>query len=154
LRSPKANLALFFAVETLAMATMVCLLGVSRRLACEEFLGLCTTPSGAGLILGIAAILGELAMLNVVLRLERPMWGALLMFGLVALFAFFVLLTVLPWPTSMFLPAPYARLLAGWHFLLAVLLLAFGLVGGAIETFGRLGRVAGGRRSGDGWGAA
>lgn len=154
MRNPKASLALFFAVETLAIATMVALLGVSRRLPCQEFLGLCTTPSGAGLILGIAAIVGELAMLNVVLRLERPMWGALLMFGLVALFAGLVLLMTLPWPTSMFLPAPYARLLAGWHFLLVLFLVAFGLVAGAAEAFGRLGRVAAGRRSGDSCGAA
>jgi len=150
----RLSLLLFFAVEALAIATMVCLLGVSRRLACEEFLGRCTTPSGAGLILGIAAILGELAMLKVVLHLDRPMWGALVMFGLVSLFAFFALLMTIPWPTSMFLPGPYARLLAGWHFLVAVLLLGSGFVAGIRGAFARHGRVADGRRSEDGCEAA
>jgi len=140
---------LFFAVEALAITTMVCLLGVSRRLACEEFLGRCTTPSGAGLILGIAAILGELAMLRLVLHLDRPMWGALVMFGLVSLFAFFALLMNIPWPTSMFVPRPYARLLAGWHFLVGVLLLGSGLIAGVREAFARHGRVVTGRRGED-----
>jgi hypothetical protein len=143
------SLFLFFAVEALAITTMVCLLDVSRRLACEEFLGRCTTPSGAGLILGIAVIMGELAMLKVVLRLDRPMWGALVMFGLVSLFAFFALLMTIPWPTSMFLPQPYARLLAGWHLLVAVPLLGSGLVAGLREAFARHGRVVDGRRGED-----
>src|SRR5262245_23196238 len=120
------RLLLFFAAEALAITTMVCLLGVSRQLACEEFLGRCTTPSGAGLILGIAVLMGELAMLKAVLHLDRPMWGALVMFGLVSLFVSLMLLMNIPWPTSMFLPSAYARLLAGWHFLVAVLLMGFG----------------------------
>ena len=97
------------------------------------------------MILGIAVLMGELAMLKLVLHLDRPMWGALVMFGLVSLFAFFALLMTIPWPTSMFLPGPYARLLAGWHFLVAVLLLGSGFVAGIREAFARHGRAVEGR---------
>jgi hypothetical protein len=134
---------LFFLIETLAIATMVFLLNVSRRPACNEFLGTCTRLSGHGLVLGIAAVLGEMAILAALFKMERAVWAAMLGLGLCSFFtAMVIFLSLAP----LFVTAPYSWILAVWHLAAAALLGGAGLIGGARAGFLRLTRVVEERR--------
>jgi hypothetical protein len=142
-RSLKWRLVLFFVVETVAIAAMIALFRASRRPACNIFLGTCATPSFEGLFLGIASMVGELAILAAALKMERPAWAAMLGLGLSSLFIAMMLFLSLG---IMFVTAPYSEILLAWHGAAAILLCGAGLIGVARVGILRLIRVVEERR--------
>src|SRR5262245_43626066 len=106
------RLVLFFVVETLAISAMASLLMVGRENVCHDFMSLCVRPEGDVLFLGIAAILGELTILAVALKVERPVWRTILGLGVGSFFGGVLFLKV-----PIFAPDSYGSVMVRWHFM-------------------------------------
>ena len=141
MRYTKQRLALFLTVQTIAIAVMISLCRAGLQPACRGG----APSSGLPLILAMALILGELAVLAAALRNDLPVWHALVGLGLVSLTAAFAC------GLAMFglNPPKIAVILAGWHVVAGLILFVAGVAGAVWELIGQLARRDDGDRPGN-----
>jgi hypothetical protein len=128
----KYKVALFLAVQALAVSAMISVLQASRRSDC-----LPDTASAASVIVTLLVILGELGIFGAALRVDGPVWKMLVGLGILALI---VTMFVLGVSSGMPGPSHVAVVVAGWHLITGLLLCATGTVAGVWELLGRLRR--------------
>jgi Eukaryotic cytochrome b561 len=121
MRYVKRKLALFFTVQTLAVAAMISLGQASLHPGCS--IDDCARPPAVQMILAIVLILGELAVIAAALRNDLPVWHALLGLGVVFLVAAFVCGLAVMGTVE---PHDIASILAVWHVTIGLILLAAG----------------------------
>ena len=121
MRYTKPKLALFFGVQTLGVAAMIGLVGGSQHLDCRPWED--CTQSAASMILAIALIVGEIAIVGAALKNDVPVWRSLLGLGVVFLVAAFIGGFCAFGLHERHLVASW---LAGWHIVIALILLAAG----------------------------
>jgi len=126
----KPKLALFFTVQTVAVAAMISLVRAARQPDCGIVLE-CTGPSAASMILAISLIVGELAVVAAALRNDQPVWHALVGLGLISLVTAFVFGIVV---AEMERPLDVSIGLSIWHVVVGLIL----LLAGAAAAFWRL----------------
>lgn len=119
------KLALFFTVQTLAVAAMIWLYWEARQPDCDKLLD-SAGPSAPAMLLAIALFLGELAAMAAVLRHHVPVWYSLVGLGAVFLVTAFVF--------AMDVRHDIWIAMAIWHVVLALILLGVG----AAAAFWRL----------------
>jgi hypothetical protein len=125
----KWRLVLFFVLETLAIAMMIVLLLRSGEAHCwsrSHHPELCPEPRSVGLLGAVPLILAELAVFASALRSDQPVWGLLLMLGIIMpVFGVGMIATV-----PMFGPGRVVAVLALWHAGAGLLLFGAGAIGG------------------------
>jgi MFS family permease len=135
MRYPKRKLALFFAVQTLAIAVMILLPLANRQRFCPT-LDACPQPSAASVILSVLLILGELGIIAAALRPDTRVWRSLLGFGACFLVAAFMCALV---PGTLE-PRYVWSILALWHVAIGLMLLVTGAAAAVSDLLARLRR--------------
>ena len=135
MRYPKRKLALFFTVQTLAIAVMGFLPRASHAWSCPP-LEACARPSATSVVVGVLLILGELGIIAAVLREDTRVWRSLLLFGVGFLVAAFIcaLGTGHHWPGYVW------SILALWHVAIGLILVVTGSAAAVSDLFARLRR--------------
>ena len=116
----KLKLALFFTVQTGAVAVMISLSRAGVEPGCD-LINECARPTAPEMLLAIALILGELAAVAGILRHHVPVWYSLVGLGAVSLVVAFVFGIA---AAESLEASGLASQLAIWHVVLALILLA------------------------------
>ena len=132
----KQKLVLFFTVQTLGVAVMIYLVGANQHPDCRA-MNACPTPSAAWLILAVALIVGELAIIAAALKNDVPVWRSLVGLGAIFLVAAFVGGLCL---LSLAEPHAVAGMLAAWHAAIALILIGAGAAAAFWDLLERLRR--------------
>jgi len=137
-RYTKHKLALFFAVQALGVAAMVGLVGASQHLTCHR-IGACRPPA-ASLIVAIALIVGEIAVVAAALKNDVPVWRSLLGLGVVYLIAAFMGGLCMFGVCTDHDPHVVGFWLAAWHVAIGLILLGAGAAAAFWDLLGKLRR--------------
>jgi hypothetical protein len=134
-RYPKRKLALFFVTQALAVSAMISLLRSNRTVRCG--LEGCGEPSGVLLVLSVVLIVGEVAIVGAALSNDKPVWRGLAAIGFVQLIGAAANGICIGTSASVY----NAPVLAGWHVVAGLLMLAAGVAAGGADLLARLRRT-------------